>query len=92
MIRALLAPLALIPALWPGPTLAQNLILASHLEITYSPRSCPTGQWCLSLQVVDAQTAQPLPSALLSTPLCGPVLADTAGRVQMVCAQAGRMV
>jgi uncharacterized protein YecT (DUF1311 family) len=91
MVRGVLAFPCVMVVLTPVHAVAQNLIVASRLEVTASPRSCQPDQWCLSLEVLDSQTLQPLETPWLYVAGCGTVLGDTAGRVQIVCSQTGRL-
>jgi uncharacterized protein YecT (DUF1311 family) len=72
-------------------TAAQNLVLASQLEIHHTEAPCPADRWCLSIRVTDLETTAPLPDALVSGGECGSVVADSSGLARVECAEEGEV-
>jgi uncharacterized protein YecT (DUF1311 family) len=89
MIRTASAFLLLGALFAPVRLLGQREIRDSRLDIITSSRPCPSRLWCFSMQVSDASSTQPVARALVSVAGCASLVADTAGRVEAQCLQAG---
>ena len=70
---------------------AQNLVLASRLEISRSQAPCPAGRWCLTIRAADLETTEPVPDAFVSAEECGAVVTDSTGLARLECAQEGEV-
>jgi len=70
---------------------AQNLVLESRLEISYTQAPCPANRWCLTVQATDLETTEPLPDAFVSAGECGAVVTDSAGLARVQCAEVGEV-